>query len=1217
MLLAACVALPSWAALTDVSQQPLITTSQVPIPPNLLFILDDSGSMAETYLPEAVVTGTSTTGGATQINQDRHNFRYGRASIQCNGLAYDPKGVYDLPLNADGTERAPGATSTAFNANVELTNIRFPTPTALVDVKVGSSLVFNMAVTAPKAGRPINEEWNKGPVKWYGVGFPVTVYDDNNKTRWLIATVESWLPAVDYKTGNLTIKVLDISATDVDIGKVRLGDGFPPFVYFDYKGTEPRLNYTYDGKGVPLANTFMKECAGFVNDAAVKDKWSAPMVVKNVTEVVDGKTVPTAATQHFANWFHYYQNRMKMMKTVVTRAFRTIDTKFRVGFSVISAMTPGATDSADFVHMREFNDAQRTAFYNAVWNTPPSGTTPLRAALSVAGRYYANAFKGDNTPDPVQYSCQRNYALLSTDGAWNTQMEDATEKFGPYQIDGVTAIGQQDGTADRPMRDATGGGGTGGQSNTLADVAMYYYLTDLRTEKLGNCTGALGKDVCTNSVPPAGDDIATHQHLTTFSLSLGQNGTIPYQKGYKKYAPGDGSSYDKLVRGDVNWPNPFTGAGDINNTTAVKIDDLWHAAVNGRGEFFNGSDASSVAEGITNALAQIQGIEARGSAGATSTLRPVAGNNSVFIASYKSEVWTGDLRAYDLDLGTGAVVYQKADGSDAKLWSAHERLAAAASRSLLYEKGGVMRPFTYTNLTADGYGADFDNKASGFTHYATLTAEEKTAANSGANLVDFIAGKALSYYRNRDSKLADIVNGAPVYDGPLSASYKDDGYAAFVAASRKNRPAVVYVGSNGGFLHAFDAKTGDELWAFMPSEVRSRLHKLADKNYGQSHLYFVDGPSALADVNIGGGWKTVLVFGLGAGGRSYTALDVTDPKEPKFLWEFTNTNLGTTHARPLITKRKDGTWVAAVPSGFNNVGDGQGRLFLINMATGKLVTDLPNGIATGVGDATTPAGLGPLNSWVESLEDHTSVRYYAGDNLGNLWRFDTEGLVEPYKKAQLVASFKVDGVAQPITTAPTVAEVDYKGFKSAVVFVGTGRMVGKSDIDNSDQQSIYAVRDTLTATGWGDVRGGGHLVQQEVTADGETRRNTSDNPVDWGTKAGWVVDLLEEKERINIPMDLYGNTLVAAANVPITLATCGAGSNGHAWLYALDIANGKGKIEKIVTSQVVGITILQTPSGIVANVTGATGDPPPPPLPQPSKYEKQAKRANWRTLAGQ
>lgn len=111
-----------------------------------------------------------------------------------------------------------------------------------------------------------------------------------------------------------------------------------------------------------------------------------------------------------------------------------------------------------------------------------------------------------------------------------------------------------------------------------------------------------------------------------------------------------------------------------------------------------------------------------------------------------------------------------------------------------------------------------------------------------------------------------------------------------------NRTPIIYVGANDGMLHAFNANTGVEVFAFIPTAVIENLNKLTSKTYGTStggHQYYVDGSMTVADVYFGNDWHTVLVGSLGGGGREVFALDITNPNAPKLLWEFTSDTAST------------------------------------------------------------------------------------------------------------------------------------------------------------------------------------------------------------------------------------------------------------------------------------------------------------------------------------
>lgn len=1153
------------AALTDIASSPLIVSFGVPVKPNVLLIMDDSGSMAEMYLPEVAYRGLA---------------QYSVWSAQCNGLAYDPTEAYPLPVDATGAPLASGPAAGAYNADVGLDSIR---TTAQINLAAQASgtIVLDITSSGAQSG-------------WYAVGDLVTIYDNGNKTRWMLGQVTGW----NSSTKKLSISV-DARSGAVTLGTVRVGKGYPPFVYFEYSGSQPRLGWSYSSTGSVITSTnFYKECNSIYGQSPGSGVFTRKIA---------------SSSQHYQDWFAYYSNRNKMIKTVVSRAFMGINDSFRVGFSRISDKSAKEI-SNKWLNVRDFDAAQKTKFYASLYATPASSYTPLRGALSMAGKYYAKKAP-DQVDDPVQHACQKNFAILATDGAWNDDMEDAN--FGPYALNG-SSVGDTDGDSGKvstPQFDGLK------KANTLADVAQYYYVTDLRDSKLGNCTGAGGADVCENIVEPVGKDDAKHQHLTTFTLSLGQNGTLRFCTGYETTCSDGGTTdFGSILNGSIKWPDPFSGTSQA----AKRVDDLWHAAVNGRGTYFNSSDPSQVAEGLKSALSQIEQITGQGSAGATSTMQPVAGNNLIFIARFTSGTWTGDLRAHEIDLTTGAPKMKAGDGSDVYVWSASEKLKTQPSRKILYAKGTSLKDFTYTNLSADGFGGEFAGKCSSLTQYGGLTSADQTACNTGDKMVDYLRGVEYPYYRARGSKLGDIVGSAPTYEGKTAEAYTDPSYASY-ATARKSRPEMIYVGGNDGMVHAFSASTsgGNEVWAFIPSEVRNRMWKLGDKSYGSQHQFFVDGPGIVADVQIGGSWKTVLVGGLGSGGKSYYALDVTDPINPKLLWEFTDANLGYTHAQPVVVKRPSGDWVVAVPSGFNNTGDGKGRLFLINVATGAKVVDM----ATSQGNVATPAGLGPVTAWVEDKTTNVATRYYAGDNLGNLWRFDTEGLVEPKNAALRLAQFQSSGTKpQPVTVRPLAAKIQVSGVGVPTIVVGTGRLIGTSDLTNKDLQSIYAVKDPLENAPWGDYRAliGTKVIQQVITeTPGDvgagtlpTRSGTA-TAVEWATKAGWAVDLPDAGERVNVPMQLIGSTVVAATNIPKTIASCQEGNQGSAWLYFLDIATGASKFSYFPSSMVAGINVYLGKDGPVALPVPAIGPSDKVfSIPPVGGVSTKPRRANWREVTG-
>ncbi|MGE5466335.1 MAG: PilC/PilY family type IV pilus protein [Ignavibacteria bacterium] len=748
---------------------------------------------------------------------------------------------------------------------------------------------------------------------------------------------------------------------------------------------------------------------------------------------------------------------------------------------------------------------------------------------------------------------------------------------------------------------------TGGSSNTLADVAEYYYQTDLRTATLSNCTGSVvppastGNDVCSNDVPTSGQDSASWQHMTTFTLGLGASGFMQYTQNYGTATSGDYYSVKNGVAADpangvcswqssgvCNWPIP-------TSNTQTTIDDLWHAGVNGRGAYFSAANPSALATGLSGALAGVSARLGASAAATTSNPNVTSGDNFVFSSTFTTQEWTGQLYRQQIDLTTGTVPTFDVNNTSTYDWAAQAQLDGNTSRTIYTYDASAgaaaskLKTFSWANLTAAEQAYFTTPAISALSQFCAagvtcLSAADQVLA-SGANLVAFLAGDRTNegtatdtakYYRQRTHLLGDIVNAEAVYVKTPLFSYADAGYASFVAAMA-SRQGMVYAASNDGMLHAFNASTGVEAWAYVPALVLPNLYKLADKNYAAQHQYFADGTPVVGDIcpNAPSStcdstqWRTILVAGLNRGGRGYYALDVTNPAAPKLLWEFTDTNMGYTYGNPVITKLVDGTWVVLVTSGYNNVspGDGVGRLYVINAVTGALIRS----ISTGAGTVATPSGLARINAWVDNaMANNTTLRAYGGDLLGNMWRFDINDNVGDagYEAERLVtvASDAAGATPQPITAKPEIGEVG--GY--AVVFFGTGRYLGASDLADTSLQSFYAVKDRLATpavTPFSNPRssGSGFIRQTEtnttcptgtpttICTTGQTVRVSTSNAVNFASDSGWFLDLPDSGERANTDPTLALGTLGFTTNVP-NASACTAG--GYSFRYFLDYRTG-------------------------------------------------------------
>lgn len=1256
----------SWAGTTDISNTPLINAT-VSVKPNLMFILDNSGSMASDFLPDD--TG------------DRS--LYSVWSSQCNGAAFNPSSAsspYALPKTPDGRSYPNQELSAAWpdgfqptlSSSVSVSNWSLNTNTP--DPDASSPVVLEATVTTSAISLALNDR--------------VAVYESGDDTHWMVGTVVN-KDFIAFGTYRYTLRftfssVRKGTVSNWVLGKLRTVDltatGNNPgtHYYYRYSGTQAAQSWAYNSSGgFDTSNTFVSECLSSIGSAPGSSKFTQVLV----------SSLSAADQQRYANWYSYYRTRILMMRSAAGRAMFAMDDRYRVGFTTINkngSFNPDATPSlGSFLDTADFGTDQKVQFFSNLYGASVSGSTPLRRALAKVGRYYGNKFTGQT--DPIQNACQRNYSILTTDGYWN-------ETTLPTQLDGSTAIGNQDADINatpRPQYDgstnytatyvrtsyrlsATQGcsktnqsrytpyteqqvmtvtpagttysdwvllnansgpdtncrstqpaattvetANTGGPApNTLADVAAYYYNTDLRADLV-------------NSVPYSDTDPSRAQHMTTYTLGLGLSGRLRYDVNY---LTGAASDFNDVKSGARNWPVPPLDT----SSDPAKIDDLWHAAINGHGRYFSAGSADVLVTSLTTALTDITARDGAGASAASTSLRPVLGTDQVFIASYRTQSWNGELEARTITINSATDTVSI--GPQNSAWKASPLLDGRdyAGRTIYYARktnsgAGTsmgLGAFTYANLSSDVDGtllaSHFDNycgKTPRPTQCSSLTSTQQANASS-ATLVNFIRGERSNegtLYRSRRSVLGDMVDASPVYVGKPPFEYNTNDYSTY-KSSNSDRCPVVYSAANDGMLHAFSARAstsastcptaGTEMWAYIPRAVMSQLYMLGDSDYANRHRFSVNATPVVADIShVDSGanvWQTILVGGLGAGGKSYYALDVTSPTAPALLWEFTDADLGLSYGNPVITQVRDSSnalvWAVVFTSGINNGGNGY--LYVLNARTGAVLYKIPTLVDNvAVGTSSNPSGLNKLNAWITTPSDNEAQRFYAGDLLGNLWRFDANNLAAPTgttvdTRSVRLAQFVKDGMAQSITVRPELAEVTYGGTRYPVVMVGTGRYLGATDtMDTTTPSSIYAVKDPLTSTGWSNVRSA--MVAQTLTTSGNNRTITK-NPVDWSnsTLAGWYVDLPDAGERVAVGMSLAYTTLTVASIVPATDVCSGS---GYSWLYDLDIATGSYVLEQASTQfagykrsvATMGINTLQfdgrAKSGqIITNADGST-----------------------------
>ncbi len=476
-----------------------------------------------------------------------------------------------------------------------------------------------------------------------------------------------------------------------------------------------------------------------------------------------------------------------------------------------------------------------------------------------------------------------------------------------------------------------------------------------------------------------------------------------------------------------------------------------------------------------------------------------SGTEKLYAADYNAQDWSGNLHSYNLSAdGVASATDNWAGGAAAQITAQH------------FDTGRKIVTF------GDSAGVPF-RWVSGISATQKGSLDSGTVATAASSpVLDYIRGDFSKQtnqatpgpYRSRTSKLGDIIHSTPVYWNDKAAT----------------PTKTVFVGANDGMLHAINADTGEERFAYIPSMLMPKLGQLSNPAY--THKYYVDGRLAVS--NFRSGSQTILAGTLGGGGKALFALDVTNAAASdeadaaaKILWEISNTgikskttgvhspastayaNLGYTYAAPTLLTLPGAAKALVVANGYNSK-DGKASLFIINAETGALIKEI---VAESSGSAASPNGLS-TPTVVDTNNDGTMDTAFAGDIDGNLWKFS---LVAPaYTVTKLHTA---EAPAQSITTAPSYMKHPLGGYM--VTFV-TGRMLFQDDGKPTDNATHYAygiwdgaptsntafLTQTLSPTSYTSVS----------PAIG-VRTATSNTP-DWEKHKGWKTTLPVGGERL-------------------------------------------------------------------------------------------------------
>ena len=843
----------------------------------------------------------------------------------------------------------------------------------------------------------------------------------------------------------------------------------------------------------------------------------------------DGVCTYDEEIQNFANWYTYHRSRILTSRGGIGRAFAEQGDNIRVGYGSINTENREVDDVTSGWAVRRgvrgFGGDDRDDFFDRLYNQPiPTAGTPLRRALQGAGEYYErdddrgpwSSTPGAAGGDPNgQLECRQSYTVLMTDGFWNGPspgVGNADNSTGPTITgpDGQSFQYQP----EAPYRD--------GHNNTLADVAMDFWYRDLRPD-------------LENRVPVTpGINEAFWQHMVTFGVGLGVTGTLDPE-----------TDLPDLESGDEDWPNPTAGNDE-------KIDDLWHASLNSRGDFLSATDPDTFADEMSTILRSLVARTEGSAAAVAANTTEAASDTLLYQARFNSAGWSGDIAAFEI-ADDGSV------DENNPVWQASDRVPQPNNRR--------------------AYARD----VSGSINSASDFSDERELVFTGADVVggDVTADDLLEYlllgddsnevrnggdFRNRpDTVLGDIVNSSPFVTRGSNFGYsilpgnEGDNYPEFLDKKR-DWPEMLYVGANDGMMHAIDASAdgGNVVFSFVPDVVFDDLPKLADPDY--VHQFYVDGQVRVADAYFKNDWEKFLVGSTGAGARAVFGLTVSDPTnfgDGNIEFEITGDDhegLGHVLGDLYIVKLNDDKWATVFGNGYNS-DDQTAQLFIVPLED----PDDPVVINTNVGSSADPNGLGGITP-ADINGDGTTDIVYGGDLEGNLWRFDlSSDSRSDWGYSKLFQAVDSDtGQAQPITAAPEIArhsapDVDIN------VLVGTGRFFveGDNEVGSDPQvQSFYAIQDD----GSGSTVARNNLLEQEILEegvgdDGSPFRELSTNSLT--DESGWRIDLVVDDqpdgERVVDQAVAVDDRVFFLSQIPED-NPCAFG--GRSWLYEMDLESG-------------------------------------------------------------
>ncbi len=885
----------------------------------------------------------------------------------------------------------------------------------------------------------------------------------------------------------------------------------------------------------------------------------------------------------------------------------------------VSAAGSGVMNSGAMNYINQFGETSRTyetydnvseLYYAAVRYYENMGNVPEWLAN-------VNATTLDGFPavpswtDPISYYCQKNFILgIGDDHTWVD-----------YNTGGSSVAGSNV-TAVRPVPPLV----TADSFNTATK-----WLTDLQnlegispnTPWWNECCGGatemiagLAYGIHTVNIRPDLTPVGSTTPITvsTYWLDVAEDQEVENLNPY----------YLATKYGGFSVPSGY----NIGSPGVASLPLAWYdtsgrtVAMNGGhsqnwpDNYFIGKNSTQMRDSLSNAFSYIAAAIHQNSTSFSLSSPNVTGSGGLsFAATYNSSPWFGTVQASTLTLSATSTC--ASPPCQTPVWTTDTTLPAQfagtgwqSSRNVVTWNGTTGVAFEPASLST----AQLNALQPSYASTVTSTMYLDWLRGDQTNEVGSTATTSTHSLRARTKLLGDIVDASLLAVSTPQMNFSGDtnpGYPAF-ASTYASRATMVYAGANDGMLHAFVGtaigsgatnSAGSELFAYVPSGTFqgpngtpqvNGLAELGNPNF--THYYYVDATPGAFDIDLNRvdgasaagtsytpNWRTVLIGGMGKGGRSYYAIDVTDPTTVtsesaaagNVLWEFTDPSMGYSFGLPTVVKTVQYGWVAIFTSGYDDGGGTEyGYIYIVNPANGQLLQKIQT--------PSPSVGLSQGSAYVQDYTDYTADAFYVGDLNGQVWRLDLTPSSGNYSPPTLIATLTdPNGNPQPITTAP-LAEI-HPVTRKRYILVGTGQLLSAQDVSSAQVQTFYGILDGTAPSG---------TFKHPITTPAKRGNMTAftdlltANVIPSGSD-GWYYDMLLPPANtgglrvITQPTDFNGIVIWSATNPTVTDPCAPSGSSA---LFAADFATGLSVLNGAASgSPFVPVTSVSDPN-LITNI---------------------------------